>query len=182
MKILRRACAALALCASLAAAGLVNASPAHASLPPYLIHSIDSGGSLCIDVAYASTANGTRIQQWPCYHGAAQSWTLDDQGVYNGVRYYQLVSGLSTPSSPKCIEVPWGNPAAGQALELWDCLGAARQLWSYGQVPGTTYYAFTNMQTKQCIEIPWNTPSAGSPVQQWPCYPGEAQEWYFTLY
>src|SRR5205823_5684088 len=39
MKILGRMCAALALCASLATASLVNASPADAASPPYLIHS-----------------------------------------------------------------------------------------------------------------------------------------------
>jgi hypothetical protein len=177
MAFFRRASTALALCVSLVAAGLVNATPAAAIHPPYLIHSVDSHGSLCIDLAYASTDNGARIQQWPCYIGPAQQWYPNNKVVVDGINYYELLSG-SYNGEPKCIEVPWGNPAAGQALQLWDCLGAARQLWSMEFLPDSSLFTMKNLQTHQCMEIPWNTPTVGGVIQQWPCYNGEAQQWY----
>ncbi|NUT22466.1 MAG: RICIN domain-containing protein [Hamadaea sp.] len=172
---------ALTVCVGLAIASLIHASPASALTPPYLLQSQDSRYKLCLEVAYASTDNGARIQQWPCDSGPAQLWYPIDKVVVDGVSYYGLLNANSSAGQPMCLEVPWGSPNAGQALQLWDCLGAARQLWSMDFVSGTDYRTLENLQTKQCAEIPWNTPTAGAVVQQWPCYGGEAQHWRFQM-
>ncbi|MEU7607727.1 RICIN domain-containing protein [Micromonospora sp. NPDC049204] len=38
--------------------------------------SVQPYGSLCIDVSYASTADGTANKQWTCNSTAAQQWNL----------------------------------------------------------------------------------------------------------
>ncbi|MBB5866753.1 hypothetical protein F4553_000132 [Allocatelliglobosispora scoriae] len=184
MNILRRTSMVLAVCVCFVAAGLVVATPASADTA-YLLRSESSAtvekpfGSLCVDVHYASTANGTAIKQWPCdsSFNAAQRWTMVFEGRWDGVVYYQLVSSLWSPDGPKCLDLPWGNPAAGQTLQLWDCLGAARQLWSRTQIPGTNGYALRNLQTGQCLDVPWGDPVAGNLLWQWPCNNTAAQQW-----
>lgn len=179
MTLFRRTPAALALCLGLAAATLVPAAPAAAGLhPPYALQSPGSHYSFCIDVANAAVDNGTRIQQWPCNQTRAQLWSPFDQVMVGNTAYYELLSEASPNGSPKCIEVPWGNPAPGQALELWDCLGAARQLWSMTWADSSVHnWVFENLQTHQCIDVPWNVPVAGGALQQWPCHRGEPQQW-----
>jgi hypothetical protein len=179
MSLLRLQYAVLAMCIGLAAS-LVGASPASAA-SAYSYRTQSSNGSLCMDVSYASTDNGAGIKQWPCDGGPAQKWTLRYEQSFGGIAYYQLVSALSPAGNPKCLDLPWGNPAAGQTLQLWDCLGAARQLWSYEQVPGLTLYALRNLQTGQCVDVPWGVPTAGVALWQWPCNGTVAQQWYRTL-
>ncbi|MBM0230839.1 RICIN domain-containing protein [Micromonospora sp. STR1_7] len=182
MNILSRTSVVLTVCVGLVAASLVVASPASAATE-YSFRSESSAtsehpfGSLCIDVSYASTANGTAIKQWPCDGGPAQKWTIVFEGRWDGVVYYQLVSSLWSPDGPKCLDLPWGNPAAGQTLQLWDCLGVARQLWSVTQVPGSNGYALRNLQTGQCVDVPWGDPIAGNAVWQWTCNNTAAQQW-----
>ncbi|MET8283122.1 RICIN domain-containing protein [Micromonospora sp. NPDC005174] len=187
MNILSRTSMVLAACVGLVAASLGVASPASAATE-YSFRSQSSAtgeqpfGSLCIDVSYASTANGTAIKQWPCYDGPAQKWTVVYEGRWEGVVYYQLVSSLWSADGPKCLDLPWGNPAAGQTLQLWDCLGVARQLWSVTQIPGVNGYALRNLQTKQCVDVPWGDPVAGNAVWQWTCNNTAAQQWVLSAW
>jgi hypothetical protein len=180
MNILSRTSTVLAVCAGLIAASLVVAAPASAA-NEIMFRSESSAtsaypdGRLCIDVSYASTANGTAIKQWPCDGGPAQRWRALREGEWDGVVYYQLISSLSSPDEPKCLDLPWGNPAAGQTLQLWDCLGAFRQLWSITH--GVNGLALRNRQTGQCVDVPWGDPIAGNALWQWPCNNTAAQQW-----
>lgn len=117
MRLFRRRYAVLAVCVGIAVS-VVGASPARAS-SAYLFRTASSdnpqspNGSLCMDVSYASTANGTGIKEWPCDGGPAQKWFLEYEQSFGGHAYYQLRSALSTSDNPKCLDLPWGNPAAG---------------------------------------------------------------------
>jgi hypothetical protein len=178
--------AVLAVCAGIVLS-VVGASPAGAT-SAYLFRtrtsydSLHPEKSLCMDVSFASTANGTAIKQWPCNaNNLAQRWTLEYVQRVDNLVYYQLVSSLSPQGNPKCLDLPWGNPAAGQTVQLWDCLGAARQLWRWEQIPNAPYdYTLRNLQTDQCLDVPWADPVAGAQLWQWPCNGTEAQQWYET--
>lgn len=168
-------------------AGLIVAIPAFALTTPWLVRSGASAGRLCMDVAYAGTANGTGIQQWPCYVGPAQQWSFEYQMTIDRVDYFELVSALSPSGNLKCLDLPWGNPAAGQTLQLWDCLGASRQLWAFEPLVvidapvGVYYHQLRNLQTGQCIDVPGGDAAAGEALWQWPCNGSPAQRWYRTL-
>ena len=68
----------------------------------------------CLDVANASTANGTKVQLWDCNGSGAQNW------VQEGNR-------LRNPNSNKCLDSPGGSTADGARLQIWDCNGSAAQ-------------------------------------------------------
>jgi streptogrisin C len=72
-----------------------------------------------MDVAWASTANGTAIQIVGCNGNAAQQFVLSGAG--------DLVSVLAN----KCVDIKDVNPASGAKLQLWDCAGTSNQKWDY---------------------------------------------------
>jgi hypothetical protein len=74
---------------------------------------------LCMDVAGASTADGTPIQLANCNGSLAQVWTLDPEN--------NLVSILA---GNKCVDATNSGTANGTQLQLWPCNGADAQKWS----------------------------------------------------
>jgi glucosylceramidase len=182
MPTFRRRLLALATCFVLTAAGLFAAQPAVAAgtYGPYYIRTNNQRTYLCMDAADGNTANGARIQQWGCWEGPMQRWTMHYKATYGGIAYYELINGNSPPGSPKCLAVPWGSPPAGTALELWDCIGAARQMWVFEPLPGTGMDQIRNLQSNQCVDVRDGNSAQGATLQQWPCWGGMPQQWYAT--
>ena len=57
---------------------------------------------------------------------------LDLQG-WNRARQIYLVDAdgsVRNPQSGRCLDVSQNNPANGQQIHIWDCLGAANQKWT----------------------------------------------------
>ncbi|MEU7361866.1 MULTISPECIES: RICIN domain-containing protein [Streptomyces] len=73
---------------------------------------------LCMDLAGASTANGTVIQLAYCNGGPAQRFDLNYR--------HDLVN---VPAD-KCVDVTDGQTANGTRLQLWNCNGFDNQKWS----------------------------------------------------
>jgi hypothetical protein len=74
-------------------------------------------GSLCLDVAGGSSANGTRVVAWPCNGGRHQKWFL------NGTQIQSRQNG-------KCLDVAGGNTKSGTAVIVLDCHGGKNQRWA----------------------------------------------------
>jgi hypothetical protein len=74
---------------------------------------------LCMDVAGASTADGTPIQLANCSGNPAQVWTLSPQG--------DLVSILA---KTKCADATNAGTDNGTQLQLWPCNGTPAQKWT----------------------------------------------------
>jgi len=86
-----------------------------------------------------------------------------------------ITAGRSlTGAQRRRVLLPVGMP---RTARLWDCLGAARQLWWFEQIPGPYDYKLRNLQTGQCIDVPGGNPVAGVALQQWPCNGTTAQQW-----
>ena len=87
----------------------------------------------CVDIAAASSANGTAVQLYDCNGTAAQTWTVATDGTLRGLG--------------KCLDVTAAGTANGSLVQIYDCNGTGAQVWQAqsdgtlrnpvsGQVPG----------------------------------------------
>jgi hypothetical protein len=79
-----------------------------------------SQNNLCMDVAGASSADGTPIQLATCNGNAAQQFVLSGAG------------DLVNPLTNKCVDIAGWNANNGALLHLWTCVGGANQKWRRG--------------------------------------------------
>jgi streptogrisin C len=70
-----------------------------------------------MDVAWASTANGTAVQLVNCNGNRAQQFVMSAAG--------DLVSVLAN----KCVDIAGWSSANGARLIIWPCAGTANQKW-----------------------------------------------------
>ncbi|KWV29580.1 hypothetical protein AWV63_27780 [Micromonospora rifamycinica] len=75
-------------------------------------------GSLCMDLADASSADGTRIQLATCNGGWAQRFWINGSG------------DLVNSAIGKCVDIRDWSTASGTGLQLWTCTGEANQKWT----------------------------------------------------
>ena len=71
----------------------------------------------CVDVAAASSANGTAIQLYTCNGTGAQVWQAQGNGT------------LRNPQANKCLDATGASAADGTRLQIWDCFGGTNQVW-----------------------------------------------------
>jgi hypothetical protein len=112
----------------------------------------------CIDIPGGNPVNGARLQMYDCNGTAAQSWTFHGDGTLramgkcmdpaggalangtpiqltdcntNPVQRFTLTSArtLVNVSSGRCVDIKDWVGTNGAVLHLWDCLGAANQIW-----------------------------------------------------
>jgi glucosylceramidase len=112
----------------------------------------------CIDVAGASSANGTAVQLYDCNGTGAQTWTLAGDG--------------SIQSLGKCMDVTAASTANGAKIQIYDCNGTNAQKWS---VSGGT---LVNAGSGKCLDATGNSSANGNQLQIWSCVAGAAnQQW-----
>ena len=73
-------------------------------------------GGKCVDIAAASTANGTAVQLYDCNGTDAQNWTVQPDG--------------SIQALGKCMDIAAAGTADGTRIQLYDCNGTAAQKWT----------------------------------------------------
>ncbi len=114
-------------------------------------------GGKCVDVAAASTANGTAVQLYDCNGSTAQSWTVGTDGTIRALG--------------KCLDVTGQGTANGTKLQIWDCNGSGAQQWStesdghlknpqsgrYLDDPGGSTANATRLQIYDRNTNPWQT-------------------------
>ncbi|GEC02620.1 hydrolase [Streptomyces spinoverrucosus] len=112
----------------------------------------------CVDVAGASSANGTPVQLYDCNGTAAQQWTVGSDGTIRALG--------------KCLDVTSGGTADGTAVQLWDCNGSAAQKWVV-----TAARDIVNPQADKCLDVTGNNAANGTRLQIWTCTGGANQKW-----
>lgn len=73
------------------------------------------------------------------------------------------------------LDVAWGNPAPGTAVQTWNLLGGAAQWWNITHGPGESYFLQSDVGT--FLDVPWANPAPGTAVHQWTYNGGVAQQW-----
>jgi glucosylceramidase len=115
-------------------------------------------GGKCMDVANASTANGTAIQLYDCNGSAAQQWTRGTDGTLRALG--------------KCLDVTNSSTADGAPLQLWDCFAGPNQQWSTNAARN-----LVNTGSGKCADATGNSSANGTRVQIWTCGGTPNQQW-----
>ena len=112
----------------------------------------------CVDVAGASSANGTPVQLYDCNGSAAQQWTVASDG--------------SIRALGKCLDITGNGTADGSTVQLWDCGGGANQRWVVSAAGD-----IVNPQANKCLDVTGNSSANGTRLQLWTCSGGANQKW-----
>ncbi|MET7643630.1 ricin-type beta-trefoil lectin domain protein [Streptomyces sp. NPDC005426] len=112
----------------------------------------------CVDVAGASTANGTPVQLYDCNGTNAQQWEVGSDG--------------SVKALGKCLDVTSAGTANGTAVQLWECNGSAAQRWTV-----TAAHDIVNPQADKCLDVTGNSSANGTRLQIWTCTGAANQKW-----
>ncbi|MBE1488172.1 lectin [Plantactinospora soyae] len=115
-------------------------------------------GGKCLDVAGASSLDGTAVQIYDCNGSAAQQWTLGTDGTVRALG--------------KCLDVRDNSVANGARTQLWSCTGAANQRWT-----ATAGRDLTSASASKCLDVVDNNPANGTPAQLWTCTGAANQKW-----
>ncbi|MER5623925.1 ricin-type beta-trefoil lectin domain protein [Streptosporangium sp. NPDC002544] len=138
---------------ALALAGVTVASPAAAATGQ-----ITGIGGKCVDVAGASSANGTAIQLYDCNGTAAQQWTRNGDGTIRALG--------------KCLDVTAAGTANGTQIQLYDCNGTAAQQWTYSAAND-----LVNPAANKCLDATGQSSANGTRLQIWECSGNANQKW-----
>jgi len=149
---IRRRVALPVLAVAMAGALLTVATPASAATG-----AITGYGGKCVDVAAASTANGTAIQLYTCNGTTAQSWTTGTDGTLRALG--------------KCMDVTSAGTANGTKIQLWDCNGTNAQKWTQS---GTQ---LVNTGSGRCLDATGPSSADGTRLQIWDCAGSANQQW-----
>ncbi|MFC4033901.1 ricin-type beta-trefoil lectin domain protein [Streptomyces polygonati] len=128
--------------------------------PPTSGGQITGYGGKCVDVAAASSANGTAVQLYTCNGTTAQQWTSS-----NG----------TLQSLGKCMDVTSAGTANGSKVQLYDCNGTAAQQWTH-QSNGE----LVNAGSGKCLDATGPSSADGTRLQIWTCSASANQQWTLT--
>jgi glucosylceramidase len=112
----------------------------------------------CVDVAGASTANGTAVQLFDCNGTSAQQWTVATDG--------------SLRALGKCMDIASGGTANGTQVQLFDCNGTGAQHWT-----ATAAHDLVNPASGRCLDATGPSSANGTRLQIWDCSGGTNQRW-----
>ncbi|MET8172794.1 family 16 glycosylhydrolase [Streptomyces clavifer] len=115
-------------------------------------------GGMCVDVAGASSADGTPIQLHDCTGVDAQKWTTGSDGTVRALG--------------KCLDVQGGSTAAGAVVQLYTCNGTKAQQWTH-----TAARDLTNIGSDKCLDARGNSSADGTRLQTWTCTGAANQKW-----
>ena len=115
-------------------------------------------GGKCVDVAGASTANGTAVQLYDCNGTGAQSWT-----VGNGDNTIRALG--------KCLDVTAAATTNGTKIQLYDCNATGAQNWTVSNG------ALINTGSGKCLDATGQSSANGTRLQIWTCTNGSNQRW-----
>ncbi|MEU5891341.1 glycoside hydrolase family 19 protein [Streptomyces sp. NPDC047461] len=141
------------LSAVLAALFTFTAAPAQAATG-----SITGLAGKCVDVAGASSADGTAVQLYDCNGTGAQIWSNSGDGTLRALG--------------KCLDVVDRGTADGAAVQLWGCSGGANQQWVV-----TAARDIVNPAANKCLDVRDNSSANGTRLQIWTCSGGANQKW-----
>ncbi|HEY0448345.1 ricin-type beta-trefoil lectin domain protein [Actinophytocola sp.] len=112
----------------------------------------------CVDVAAASSANGTAVQLYSCNGSGAQQWSANADGTIRALG--------------KCLDVTSASTADGAKIQLWDCNGTGAQNWRI-----TAAGDIVNVAANKCLDVTGNSSADGTRLQIWTCTGAANQKW-----
>jgi len=115
-------------------------------------------GGKCIDVAGASSANGTAVQLYDCNGSSAQQWSI---GNPDG----------SIRALGKCMDVASGSTTNGAKIQLYDCNATGAQKWTVSNG------ALVNTGSGKCLDATGKSSANGTRLQIWTCTNTANQTW-----
>jgi chitinase len=115
-------------------------------------------GGKCVDVAAASSANGTAVQLYDCNGTGAQQWT---------------VTGGTLQALGKCMDVSSAGTANGTQIQLYDCNGTGAQQWQAG-----ANSSLVNPASGKCLDATGPSSANGTRLQIWSCTGAANQQWH----
>ena len=113
-------------------------------------------GGKCVDVAAASSANGTAVQLYGCNGTTAQTWTAGADGTVRALG--------------KCLDVAAAGSANGTKVQIYDCNGSAAQQWA-AAADGTL------RSLGKCLDATGPSSADGTRLQIWDCTAAANQKW-----
>ncbi|MEU1622180.1 ricin-type beta-trefoil lectin domain protein [Streptomyces sp. NPDC005722] len=116
-------------------------------------------GGKCVDVAAASSANGTAVQMYDCNGTTAQQWTVGTDGTLRALG--------------KCMDLTAAGTANGTKVQLYDCNGTGAQVWQRGS--GDT---LVNPVSGKCLDVTDKSTANGARLQIWTCASGTNQQFH----
>jgi chitinase len=124
--------------------------------PPAGGGTITGYGGKCVDVAGASSANGTTVDLYTCNGTTAQQWT-STSGTLRALG--------------KCLDVNAASTANGAKVQLYDCNGTGAQQWTH------TGNQLVNPASGKCLDATGPSSADGTPLQIWTCGGSANQSW-----
>ncbi|MGI5226154.1 RICIN domain-containing protein [Actinoallomurus sp. CA-142502] len=115
-------------------------------------------GGKCVDVASASSANGTAVQLYDCNGTTAQQWTVGSDGTIRALG--------------KCMDVTSAGTANGTQIQLYDCNGTGAQQWTKG-----SNGSLVNPASGRCLDATGPSSANGTRLQIWDCAGSANQQW-----
>ncbi|MGE5451696.1 MAG: RICIN domain-containing protein [Acidobacteriota bacterium] len=125
----------------------------------------------CVDVAWASTADGANIAQVTCSGNNAQQFDVTDVGG----GWYQLIN----VNSGKAIDVASASIADGANVQQWTSNGSGAQRFAIRRVSGDEF-TIVNQNSNKCVDVAGASNADGANIQQWTCYGGGNQRFKFN--
>jgi hypothetical protein len=111
----------------------------------------------CVDVAGASSDNGTAVDLYTCNGTNAQQWTVGSDNTLRALG--------------KCLDVTDAATTNGAKAQLYDCNGSAAQKWTQS---GKT---LVNTGSGRCLDATGPSSADGTRLQIWDCFGGTNQQW-----
>lgn len=124
----------------------------------YQIQAVHSGR--CVDVAWASTADGANIQQANCSGNAAQLFDVVDMGG-GWFRFTNVNSG-------KVMDVANNSTAAGGNIQQWSNNGTGAQRFSVRDA-GNGEFSIVGQNSGKCVDVFGANTNDGANIGQWWC-------------
>ncbi|WP_437626140.1 RICIN domain-containing protein [Sorangium sp. So ce1151] len=132
----------------------------------YVIRSVAT--NKCLDVPSASTADGTRMQQWTCNGSNAQRFHISPTS--DG--YWKIVN----VNSNKALDVRDVSTAPNAVIHQWTYVGGANQQWKLVNRGGTEFSIHAR-HTDQVVDLAWGNAADGTDILQYPYGGTTNQRW-----
>lgn len=121
----------------------------------------------CLDVEWASSADGARLIQWDCHGGNNQRFQFDDLGNgFHRIRAYH---------SDKCLDVTGASADDGAQIIQYVCHGGTNQQFQLVR-NGDGFYAIIARNSGKCFDIAGASQDLRAPVIQYRCHGGYNQQ------
>jgi len=87
-----------------------------------------------------------------------------------------------SPGTPLCLDIPWGSPYSGEAVNEYPChYGPSQRFWLDYSVDSQNPRLVSD-SSGLCIDVPGASTASGTALQQYPCHTGANQRFDFSLW